>query len=288
MTRPAIKEETCAKCGGSQYLLENNRGLLKASLCKCFHCECGGSGRVFGEDETGHSFVRECQCAGFRKRAQLLNSAGIPGKFLNVTFENYKKGSHPSIGFAKTIAEDFVKKFGKSDRGLVFMGGPGLGKTHLAIAIIKDLVMQKSVDCKFVDFFQLLSDIRHGYSQNLSEQEITDSYVKSTVLVVDELAKGRNTEWELTILDQIISRRYNAANKITLFTTNFPTDLHSGKKKKQKVETGRQTYADMLTQETLQDRIGSRIFSRLAETCDFAELEGRDFREQHRGRISQS
>lgn len=297
MTHPAVKEKACEKCGGTQYLLKNHRGILKVSICKCFQCGlCDGSGRVFGEDETGHSIVRECQCAGFRKKVQLLSNAGIPGKFLYASFENYQTKFHKSMGLTKTMAQDFVKVFGKSDRGLVFTGGPGLGKTHLAVSIIRDLILQKGVECKFVDFFQLLSDIRHGYSQNLSDREIIDPYIKSTVLVIDELAKGRNTEWELTILDQIISRRYNSANKITLYTTNLLTKLHSEEKKKkkseknesQKINTGNQDYADMLKQETLQDRIGPRIFSRLKENCDFAGLEGQDIREKFKGRVPRS
>ncbi|MFQ5673346.1 MAG: ATP-binding protein [Nitrospinales bacterium] len=295
MTRPAVKEKTCAQCGGSQYVVKNLRGLLQAAPCSCFHCDlCGGDGRVFGEDETGRSFVRECQCAGFRKRARLLSEAGIPGKFLNASLENYETGYHRSTGFAKTVAQNFVKDFGKSERGLVFMGGPGLGKTHLAVAIIKSLILEKSVDCKFVDFFQLLSDIRHGYSQNLSDREISAPYISSAVLVIDELAKGRNTEWELTILDQIISHRYNAANKITLFTTNFltterPAETAKGGKRKTgtRLDTESGAYTDMLTRETLQDRIGPRIYSRLAEICDFARLEGPDHRQTH-ARVRQS
>jgi len=295
MTRPAVKEKTCAQCGGSQYVVKNRHGLLQAAPCSCFHCErCDGSGRVFGEDATGRSVVRECRCAGFRKRAQLLSAAGIPGKFLDASFANYETGFHRSMGLSKTVALDFVRDFGKSERGLVFMGGPGLGKTHLAVAIIKSLMLEKAVDCKFVDFFQLLSDIRHGYSQNLSDREIIAPYLGSAVLVIDELAKGRNTEWELTILDQIISNRYNAANKITLFTTNFltterPSPAKKGEKQKPgfKLDTESGTYMDMLTRETLQDRIGPRIYSRLAEICDFARLEGPDQRLMHT-RVRQS
>ncbi|MGY8765622.1 MAG: ATP-binding protein, partial [Nitrospinaceae bacterium] len=81
---------------------------------------------------------------------------------------------------------------------------------------------EEGVDGKFVDFFQLLSDIRHGYSQDKSEMSLIEPYLKSKILVIDELAKGRNNEWEQTILDQFISSRYNAADKITLFTTNYP------------------------------------------------------------------
>ena len=109
----------------------------------------------------------------------------------------------------------------------MFTGGPGTGKTHLAIATVKALILDMGVYCKFVDFFQLLADIRHGYSQDVSEQTLIQPYIQSEVLVIDELAKGRNTEWELTILDQVISNRYNTANKITLFTTLILTDIQN-------------------------------------------------------------
>lgn len=298
MIQPVLRDRICAKCDGNKYIIRNDQGFLKASICRCFGCEqCNSTGRVFGEDENGISVVRECKCAGFIKSTQLLNNAGIPGKFLNASFENYEtKGFHRSMGTAKKYAQDVVEDFGKAAKGLVFMGGPGLGKTHLAVAIVKVLILKKVVDCKFVDFFQLLSDIRHGYSQSLSDREIIDPYVKSTVLVIDELAKGRNTEWELTILDQIISSRYNAANKITLFTTNFLIQFPMNQIEKQKwqeneiqkVDPGSQKYVDILKHETLQDRIGPRIFSRLTEICKFAILKGTDIRKQHCGQVPSS
>lgn len=282
------KTQPCPKCDGNKYSVTNKRGFLKASLCKCFHCEkCDGGGRIYEENEKGISSVRNCECSRFKKRVAMLNEAGIPGKFLNSTFDGptgYSAIKRPSLELAKTKAKDYVEDFGKSNRGLVFMGGPGLGKTHLVVVVIKALILEKGVDCKFVDFFQLLSDIRHGYSHDLSDQEMIDPYVKSRVLVIDELAKGRNTEWELTILDQIISNRYNAADKITLFTTNYPIDLPREKRKKQNgstINTGSQSFVDMFTRETLQDRIGPRIFSRLAEICDFIQLEGEDHRHVH-------
>ena len=77
---------------------------------------------------------------------------------------------------AKARAVDFIDDFrnskGKPPRGLVFMGPPGLGKTHLAVAILKTLILEEGIDGKFVDFFQLLSDIRHAYSEDQSEQAV--------------------------------------------------------------------------------------------------------------------
>lgn len=255
---------------------------MHAALCECFRCEkCGGTGRVFTQDDKGLAFYSDCECARFKKRLRLLSETGIPAKFSHAEFDTYMK-AHPSQGTAKRKAMDFVKDLLSSkesfNRGLVFMGPPGLGKTHLAVSILKALVLQGGVDCKFVDFFQLLADIRHGYSEDMSDQAIIRPYEKSRVLVVDELAKGRNTEWELTVLDQLISSRYNSANKVTLFTTNYPSELPIGRKDPK--PSSEASIIDTYTRESLQEKIGARIYSRLAEMCDFVMMQGQDFRQK--------
>ncbi len=118
----------------------------------------------------------------------------------------------------------------------------------------------------------------------MSEQAIINPYVHAQVLVVDELAKGRNTEWELTLLDQIISSRYNAADKITLFTTNY-MDVLSGPEQKEDdskfADTQSKTYRkSAVGEETLQDKVGERIFSRLIEMCRMVKLQGEDYRQK--------
>jgi len=284
MTQAEPKIELCQKCRGSLYVLTNHEGHVQGELCECFNCpECGGRGHVYMEDETGISSMRACVCAGLVNRLKKIGEAGIPGKFANTRLETY----HPidaSQKLALRVAQDFVTDFGTSQQGLMFMGRPGLGKTHLAVAVIKMLILDKSADCKFVDFFQLLSDIRYGYSQDLSEQAIINPYVAAPILLIDELAKGRNTEWELTMLDQIISSRYNAADKITLFTTNY-LDQSPNPKKDGKGDTHKDFgRGALVAEETLQEKVGERIYSRLVEMCRFVKLEGIDYRQEMQGK----
>ena len=277
----------CKQCRGSQYILANHKGYVKAQLCTCFSCpECEGRGHIYVEDENGISSLQQCQCTRLVHRLKKLNEAGIPGKFSATHFETYQ-GIDASQKFALRIARDFVADYGTSSQGLLFMGRPGLGKTHLAVSVIKMLILEKGAECKFVDFFQLLSDIRFGYSQNLSEQAIINPYVAAPILLIDELAKGRNTEWELTMLDQIISSRYNAADKITLFTTNYSDQApHSNKNSKNDThkEFSPGSRETLIVDETLQDKVGERIYSRLVEMCRFVPIEGMDYRQEMQGK----
>ncbi len=164
---------------------------------------------------------------------------------------------------------------GQYSQGLIFMGEPGLGKTHLAVSIIKELILKHGVECKFVDFFELLRDIRHGYGEDISEGKFINPYVGVKVLVVDELAKGRNTDWELTILDHFISTRYNDDDKVTIVTTNFKDKVDNGTVQEDNKNAG---LSSAIARYNLEEKIGPRIFSRLMEMCKKVHLQGKDFR----------
>tara|TARA_Y100001936_G_C15898455_1_gene571927 strand:+ start:46 stop:696 length:651 start_codon:yes stop_codon:yes gene_type:complete len=213
----------------------------------------------------------------------LFNQAGVPGKFVHEDFSSYlvdppqHRTQKNALLNSKKFIKDYVDRKGQYSQGLIYMGAPGLGKTHIVVSIIKELVMQYGVECKFVDFFELLRDIRHGYGEDISEKDFIDPYVGVKVLVIDELAKGRNTDWEITILDHFISTRYNDDDKVTLVTTNFSDKVEnsltppSGRNDKQGLSNA---YARF----SLEEKIGARIHSRLMEMCKKINLEGTDYR----------
>ncbi len=274
----------CNTCRDDQYVLSNKKGKVRAEACKCFTCDsCQGTGRIFEEDADGISRTRACQCADFIKKLKLFNHAGIPGKFVHESLDNYEVARHRSLKDALSRSRTFIKEFvqmqGQYSQGLIFMGEPGRGKTHLAVSIIKELILKNGVECKFVDFFELLKDIRHGYGEDISEGEFINPYLDVKVLVIDELAKGRNTDWELTVLDHFISARYNDDDKVTLVTTNFKEKLDNGVGYEDK-GNNRGGLSVASTRYTLEDKIGPRIFSRLMEMCKKVHLQGKDFRQE--------
>lgn len=181
------------------------------------------------------------------------------------------------VGVSRWL-EDYA--VGEENRGLVLHGKVGRGKTHLMVAMLRELVIRYGVSVRFVEFSHLLADLKSGFDHGLGAARLIDPLVRVDVLAIDELGKGRNTEFEGTVLDELISRRYNAAGTI-LATTNYAPDAPP---------TGRATanaaavVLESQKQPSLVDRVGPRVFSRLQEMSDFLEVGGPDHRRLSRER----
>lgn len=283
-------KRVCDNCKGKKYVIFQKGKFARAIICERCHsvCDkCGGDGVIFKKGETNYTYANKCDCTMLQNRIMLFNEAKIPAQFASVTLdgEGFQITDYTQEE-ARTNSQKFVDSYPMQERGLLFMGQVGVGKTHLAVGIIKKLTLEKGFSCKFVDFFHLLADIKEGYSGGKSDKEIIEPFVKAPVLVIDELGKGRNNEWESNILDQIISNRYNNSNElVTIITTNYTTRRESTLSvtrtratKNLLVSTKDKNYEKEVLQETLQERVGERIFSRLVEMCKMIEMKGKDRR----------
>src|SRR5690606_10783657 len=124
--------------------------------------------------------------------------------------------------------------------------------------------LDKAIGCGFVEFTHLLGELRRLYSEGRSETEILAPLAAIPVLAIDELGKGRSNDFELRIIDELVSRRYNDTAVSTFFTSNYAPGG-------QRPDT---------TVESLADRIGERVESRLYEMCEFIPLTGNDYRQK--------
>ena len=167
-------------------------------------------------------------------------------------------------------------------------GTPGTGKTHLITAFLAYLSLERGLPCRFIDFGDLTTRIKRGYDQGMSENEVIDDLVKIPILCIDELGKGRGSEWEISVLDALVNRRYNA-QRSTFFTTNFPASEPEGGPRKTEAQGGKRIRNPFNPTEVehvkgalglpnLEERVGSRIYSRLVEMCSFRHVKGSDFR----------
>ncbi len=131
------------------------------------------------------------------------------------------------FGTLENFAGSFVRSYPIDDRrGLLLVGSVGVGKTHLAVGIIKDLIREKGVPCLFCDYRELLKSIQNSYNPSVqaTEMEILRPVFDAEVLVLDELGAVRSTEWVFDTVNYILNSRYNE-NETTIITTNFPDGL---------------------------------------------------------------
>ena len=177
------------------------------------------------------------------------------------------------------LAGRFVEEYPTDKTGLLFVGSVGVGKTHLAVGIIKDLIREKGIHCLFCDYRELLKSIQNSYNPTVqaTEMEILRPVFDAEVLVLDELGAVRSTEWVFDTVNYILNSRYNE-NKTTIITTNFPDQPEQDKPEIDNL--GSRSAADRAARrETLGDRIGERMRSRLHEMCKKVEIEGPDYRQ---------
>jgi DNA replication protein DnaC len=267
-------------------------GFVTATVSACGHCH---KGSVFVEDEHGNTSVKSCpKCGPLSQQAAALNLARLPvdppGANLSaftidrpgdppkvnrgdgVFVVNTEAGTmlHPAqyraqaleaaVGFCNAVIT--ANALPVDGAGLLMAGPPGVGKSHLLIGILRRLAMRApKIKTRYASAGQVMADCRRSLQAQKETQKLVDDLVLVPLLALDELGKGRATDWEVSVADEIITRRYEAG-RATLYATNYSLE--------------RDPLEDDL--DALANRIGGRAFSRAMHRNRVLVLVGSDQR----------
>jgi DNA replication protein DnaC len=237
----------------------------------CPHCEGTGWKPI---EADGVRRVIRCDCREAERTTELVQRARIPTRYEHCAFENFDIWKdNQSLRWAKLNAEKFVEEY-PTDVGLLFVGPTGVGKTHLGVAILRELMLRKGVECLFYDFHDLLKAIRDSYnpvSQN-SELSVLQPVLDAEVLLLDELAASNPSDWVKETLAYIINSRYNQ-KKVTLITTTLPLGETASRR-----EVRAPSGEPLPEIERTLNQLGATLRSRLYEMCKLVEMNADDFR----------
>jgi len=232
----------CRHCRGIGWLVESHNGVEEAFPCP--------------------------KCQTRLKQQERLQLAEIPPRYFDRGFDVYSI-HHPSQENALKRAIEYVESFPKVPRGLLFLGPCGVGKTHLSVALLKNLVQDRGVSGRFVDEAELLRRLQYSYGPESpdTERDVLLPLMDVDLLVWDDLGTGRPTDWVRETVRMVINHRYTY-RKQTIISSNWPLK-----------SAARDTWVSgRAAEQTLPERIGKRLFSRIMEMCEIVEIDGPDAR----------
>jgi DNA replication protein DnaC len=265
--------------------------------------ECGGRGwLVVPDGHAGSARLCECQKLGLVPR--LIARSGVPPRYESCSLTSFKTLGKDQLARALALAKRYVDEFldtaaqpdvasagpglgqlgalmpGLAARrapfrhsGLLFVGPTGVGKTHLAVAVLLELIQRYAVIGRFVDFTSFIMQIQSTFDPGSpeSKHDVLDPVMAAEVLVIDELGAQQPTPWVRDVLYLILNHRYTHRLP-TIFTTNY------------RLETGPQRVSldrprDPLgAEESLSTRVSAVVLSRIYEMATPVAIESSDFR----------
>ena len=226
------------------------------------HCpDCRGTGWRIREHE-GTNRAERCECWVQARVGKLKARAAIPRRYAKCSFVNFT--AYPNEGLERALrrAKKFASTFPAPQKRLLLEGPSGIGKTHLAVAILHECA-EKGIGGLYCDAQALLNDIRASYDTEArtGANEIIRRATTTDLLVLDDLGAEQLTDWGKDTIHRIVNSRY-CEDRATICTTSLPTNPHG--------------------HESLLFQIGGRALSILHQMCDIIEFSGADYRQAGR------
>lgn len=228
--------------------------------------KCGGLGWI-KETVQGKEVAVRCSCKSEMVSQQNLE---LPPRAQHWFIKNFSSFENDSLKSAKITAREYAAAFPAVDYGLMFVGPTGTGKSHLAVAVLKEVCELKRGNGVFIDFSDLLYQLQRsiGFDGTKNVEAILRPLVDADLLLLDDFASSQGNYWTLDMVYHLLNQRY-LKKKHVLITTRYAV-LPPGAK-------GGDIHSE---HNSLSARVGVSLASRLLEMCRVVVLEGKDHRRE--------
>src|SRR3979411_800517 len=258
------------------------------ALENCTLCRGTGWKLVPRSDGVRGNVAVACDCGMEERADRVMERARIPKRYEHCDFESYVTdladgktwtAQHSqSLKQANMLTQGFVRDYpGAAEKGLLLMGPSGVGKTHLAVAALKELIRRGHAGL-FCDYRELLKEIQASYNpaSESTEMRILEPIRNVEILVLDDLGASKPSDWVRDIVGIVLNARYNE-KRTTIITTNY-VDHPATEGEVARLPNGK--LVQPIREDSLEQRIGTRMRSRLYEMCRTVEVSAPDFRRE--------
>lgn len=218
-----------------------------------FSVQCPECNREFNE-EQGRAEAAESE----KRHIEHIRSQNIEPAYFSATLDNFQADSpelqHAALAVRKMIAHEIQQ--------IVMTGKNGTGKTHLAVAAVKEL------DGKIFSMYEITTRIRASYTARAQESEldIVDELARLPMLAIDEIGRTKGSDAETNWLSYIIDKRH---------ARSLPTIIISNKHVKKDCPQGG-------CENCLENYLSEDIMSRITENGILLRFMGEDWRKKKR------
>ncbi len=238
-----------------------NKGLDECPVC--------GTPTVEKETDFTTVWVYQCDCPEEiqtlieqkkkqrrldQKTDRLIDEAGVPKAYRDLSINEFDP--QDSQNNALQLCERYISRWGyvsENGLGIIFSGGVGVGKTHLAVSILRELILKHQIDGRFVTIERWLSRVKGAMDYwEQTQEEFIRPLEACDLAVLDELAVEYLTAWEEKTLRRVIDYRVKNDRPIITTTNNSVEEIKTS--------------------------LGPRLFSRLRGKTGAIELKGKDMR----------